>query len=105
MFSKLFSRFSSGPDPLAIEHDELERALKAGDCVLVDVREPAEFAAGRIPNSTNLPLSRFDPDRLPTDKPVVLVCRSGARSATALSRAHGGGRADVRHYAGGVMGW
>ena len=38
---------------------------------------------GNIPNVVNHSLSRFDPAQLPTDKPVVLVCVSGARSARA----------------------
>ena len=74
-------------------------------CALFDVREPNEFTAGHVEGAKNLPLSRFDPGQLPNDKPVILICRSGARSASALSKARGAGRADVRHYRGGVMGW
>jgi rhodanese-related sulfurtransferase len=105
MFSKLFSGSSGQADPRTVSHDALERALSEGACALVDVREPAEFASGHIANAINLPLSQFDPARLPADKPVVLVCRSGGRSAKALDRALDSGRSDVRHYAGGVMGW
>ena len=61
MFSRLFSGSRAGADPGVIEHDELQKALNEGTCVLVDVREPAEFRAGRIAHSMNLPLSRFDP--------------------------------------------
>ena len=102
MFENLFSRFAPGPDPRAIDHEEFEQAVKAGKCVVVDVREAHEFASARIPGSVNLPMSRFDPDHLPSDKPVVLICHSGMRSRSALSRVS---RDDVKHYAQGIVGW
>ncbi len=103
LFDFLRGGGSSAADEIA--HDELAAALKSKACVLVDVREPQEFASGRVPGSQNLPLSGFDPARLPKDKPVVLICRSGARSSRALSQARSHGRSDIRHYRGGVMGW
>ena len=105
MFSSLFSRFAPGPDPRAIAHEEFEQAVKAGKCVVVDVREAHEFASAHIPRSLNMPLSAFDPQRLPSEKPVVLICHSGMRSHSALSKAHATGREDVKHYAGGILGW
>jgi rhodanese-related sulfurtransferase len=78
MFSNLFSRFAPGPDPRAIDHEEFEQAVKARKCVVVDVREAHEFASARIPGSLNMPMSRFDPSRLPSEKPVAPVCNSGA---------------------------
>jgi rhodanese-related sulfurtransferase len=105
VISNLFSRLPSGVDPLAIDHEEFEQAFKTGDCVVVDVREPHEFASAHIPEPLNLPLSIFDPTQLPSDKPVVLICHSGMRSKNALSRMQETGRDDVRHYAGGIVGW
>ena len=104
IFSGFFSR-RAGADPGEIAHDDLAEALKSRSCMLVDVREPHEFSAGHVPGSVNHPLSRFDPHRLPAGKPVVLICRSGARSASALSRARAAGLTAVRHYPGGVTGW
>ncbi len=105
MFSNFLSRFAAGPDPRAIDHEDLEQALKAGKCVVVDVREAHEFASAHIPKSLNMPLSSFNPHRLPKDKLVVLICHSGMRSRSALSRAHATGREDVKHYARGILGW
>lgn len=51
--------------------------------VLIDVREPDEFAAGRVPGARNIPLQQL-PDRIseiPTDQPVAVICQSGRRSA------------------------
>jgi rhodanese-related sulfurtransferase len=96
---------SAGSDPLTIELEALDQGLDSGEIIVVDVREPHEYAAGHIPNSVSMPLSNFDPGDLPTGKPVVLVCQSGKRSLAALVRARAAGRDDVRHYAGGVAGW
>jgi rhodanese-related sulfurtransferase len=105
MFSNPFSRSARGPDPRAIDHDEFEQAVKAGKCVVVDVREAHEFASARIPGSLNMPMSRFDPSRLPSEKPVAPICHSGMRSRSALDQAHATGREDVKHYAQGLVGW
>ena len=102
----LFGLFSKrGQDAGVIAHDEFAAAVKGRSCVIVDVREPGEYAAGHVPGAINRPLSSFDPKQLPAGKPVVLVCKSGARSASALNKARAAGRAEVRHYAGGTMGW
>ena len=105
MVSNLFSRFAPGADPSTIEHDEFEQAVKDGKCVVVDVREAHEFASAHIPNSLHMPLSAFNPEQLPSDKPVVLICHSGMRSRSALGKALAAGREDIRHYAGGIAGW
>jgi len=51
---------------------------------LVDVRSPAEFSSGHISGAKNIPLPELDArsGELSKDKPVVLYCRSGRRSAT-----------------------
>ncbi|MBL28688.1 MAG: sulfurtransferase [Rhodospirillaceae bacterium] len=75
--------------------------------VLVDVREPYEYAAERIHGALNFPLSSFDPAALPVaeGKSVVLQCGTGRRSATAVAAC---AKADVpvtAHLAGGITAW
>lgn len=66
--------------------------------VLVDVREPGEFAGERLPGSVNVPLSRLEAEagRLPRGKPLIVVCRSGRRSEEAARRLEALGFADVQ---------
>jgi rhodanese-related sulfurtransferase len=91
-----------------VSRDELKKGLADGSILLVDVRELNEFAAGHIPGATLNPLQKFDPTVLPREpgKRVVLSCRSGKRSLTALALAKEAGRGDVRaHYTGGFQEW
>jgi phage shock protein E len=57
------------------------------DTILIDVRSPGEFSSGHIEGAVCLPLDRIQQDiaRLAPDKatPLLLYCRSGARSANA----------------------
>jgi rhodanese-related sulfurtransferase len=93
-------------------HNELEPAALAamlvdGAAVVVDVREPDEFAAGHIEGAINLPLSRFSPDQLPDvgGKTLVLQCAGGKRSGMALDRCAEAGAAVDTHLAGGIGAW
>lgn len=101
----------NAPGRVTVENvsvEELKQGLADGTILLVDVREPNEFAAGRIPGSTLNPLQTFDPAALPKaeGKRVVLSCRSGNRSLRALALAQAAGRTDVTaHYPGGMIGW
>ncbi len=99
------SPFPADTDGGTVSLEDLHAAVEAGACAVVDVREPHEFAAGRIPGAANLPLSSFDPDQLPQGRPIVLVCQAGARSARALQVAVAAGVTNIRHYPGGTGAW
>ena len=71
----------------------------------MDVREPQEFAGGRVPGAQNMPLSQFKPQTLPQDKPIILICQAGGRSARALAACRDAGLVTVRHYKPGTGGW
>ena len=86
---------------------DLKAMIDAGAAVVVDVREPDEFAAGHIAGAINLPLSTFDPSDLPNPegKMLVLNCLGGKRSAMALDKCRLA-QADVdTHLAGGFSAW
>ncbi len=102
MFKNLFSR---APDPVDVPLEDFAKAVRAGEVTVVDVREAHEYASGHIPGSVNLPLSSFDPGKLPKGKPVVLICQAGGRSRKALTQAQDAGRDDVKHYGGGMSQW
>jgi rhodanese-related sulfurtransferase len=101
----VLARLTGGTNETSIAHAAFEKAWLDKSCHVIDVREPHEYAAGHIPEAVNHPLSAFDPAKLPVDKPVVLVCQAGSRSARALQQAQGAGRSDVVHYADGTGGW
>ena len=76
---------------------------------LIDVREPSEFEIVRIPGSHLIPKQGFLDGTvlatLPQDKPIILHCKSGVRSAECLAILKGAGFADATHVAGGVIAW
>ena len=76
---------------------------------LVDVREPHEYEIVRIPGATLIPKDEIISGRalakLPQDKPIVLHCKTGGRSAEALAALKDAGFADARHVQGGVTAW
>lgn len=84
---------------------ELERAHAEG-ALVVDVREPDEYASGHVPGARSVPLDSV-PDRLgelPKDQPVYVVCKSGGRSAKGAEVMAQAGL-DARSVDGGTAGW
>jgi len=77
--------------------------------VVVDVCEPAEFAAGHIVGSRNIPLGELDQKLASAAKnknlPLILVCQSGARSGRALAAAQALGYTQVHSLSGGLSSW
>jgi len=87
---------------------ELKAMFDRGeDFLLVDVREPAEYDIVRIPGSVLIPKGELAArlSSLPQDKPVVLHCKTGGRSAEALAVLKGAGFSSARHLQGGVTAW
>ncbi len=75
--------------------------------VLVDVREADEFADVRAPGAMLVPMSTFAArvGELPTDRPLLLICHLGGRSAAAAGFLIRSGRTDVVNVAGGMDAW
>jgi len=89
---------------------ELKAKFDNGDnFALIDVREPHEYEIVNIKGATLIPKDRILSGEalaeLPQDKPIVLHCKSGARSAEALAALHAAGFKDATHLGGGVLAW
>ena len=87
---------------------EVKTALDRGEAVLIDVREPAEYARERIPGVPLVPISAFDIAKvrqIAGSKKVILHCGSGIRSARAAEALNGAGVTNVAHLKGGIATW
>jgi len=89
---------------------DLKEMLDAGkDPYLVDVREPVEYEIVKIPGGVLVPKDRILSGEalaeLPQDKPLVLYCKTGIRSAEALAAVKAAGFRDAVHVQGGVTAW
>jgi rhodanese-related sulfurtransferase len=87
--------------------DEVSKGLAGGTILLVDVREPHEFAMAHIPGSTSMPLSQFTPEALAQTegRTIVFSCAAGIRSLRALDLAQAAGLEADSHYGGGFKDW
>jgi len=79
------------------------------NALILDVREDAEYQSGHILNSKLIPLGKLN-ERLGEleryrEKPIVVVCRSGNRSASACTRLGKQGFTQAYNLVGGVMAW
>jgi rhodanese-related sulfurtransferase len=85
---------------------EVHAALRDHSIVLIDVREPQEYVNERIHGALLFPLSTFDPQALPVgERPMVLHCGSGKRSAVAIAKCMQAGVLVTRHMKGGIIAW
>ena len=87
--------------------------------VLIDVREPGEYAEGHLPGAINLPRSVLEfkieahpalacstsPALADRQRPIVLYCLSGGRSALAADSLQRLGFKDVQSLTGGIVAW
>jgi adenylyltransferase/sulfurtransferase len=96
---------AAGSTILATELAEMQ--ARGDDFLLVDVREPAEWEIVRIPGATLIPKGDLPArlSELPQNKPIVLYCKSGVRSAEALAVLKGAGFSSAKHVQGGVTAW
>ena len=88
-----------------IDVDQLAK-LHAEGVPIIDVRQPDEYVSGHVPGAVLIPLADV-PERVedfPDDRPVYVICRSGARSARAVEFLLGQGL-DATNIAGGTLAW
>jgi rhodanese-related sulfurtransferase len=82
------------------------QSMVVDGATLLDVRQPDEWVAGHAPEAVFMPLDQLG-DRyteLPTDRPIVVICRSGGRSAKAAEALVSAGYEAV-NLAGGMKAW
>ena len=96
--------------PMNIKPSEVSAFISAKKPVVIDVRTPAEYAAGRLA-AVNLHLDFYAPDfkdqlaKLDKSAAYLLYCRSGNRSGQALNLMRQMGFTDIRHVEGGIIAW
>lgn len=88
---------------------EATQLINHRNALLVDVREDKEYAEGHIPNARHIPLGAL-PKRLKEleaakSRPIVMNCRSGARSASACGILRKNGFEEVYNLRGGIKAW
>lgn len=81
--------------------------LEQGEALLIDVREPAEHATEHTSGARLLPLSTFDPTRVPREpgQKVVVHCVMGMRSGQAGQKLLDAGFVTIYNFRGGVQAW
>ena len=100
---KLFVNFPE------IDTVEAINLINHQDAAILDVREHHEYAGGHLPNAKHIPSgkvsARIDEIESLKDKPIVVYCRSGARSSSVCVLLSKRGFAKVHNLKGGILSW
>jgi len=92
-----------------IDSTQAQELIREQDALVVDVREPHEYAAGCIPNARLIPLRQigFHVESLmqESDRPIIVSCRTGSRSEMACRFLRESGLENIYNLASGLMGW
>jgi rhodanese-related sulfurtransferase len=98
-------RSAMANDVPEVDATEGRRRVEQG-ALLLDVREPDEWSAGHAPEAVLIPLGEVQArlDEIPTDRPIVAICRSGARSGRVTEALSAWGY-DAVNLAGGMRAW
>jgi rhodanese-related sulfurtransferase/TusA-related sulfurtransferase len=94
--------------PHVIQNEELLKKLASDEgFVLIDVREPAEYAFGHIPGACSIPLGQLEEqmNEIPKDRPIYVVCRTGTRSDMAAQQLTKHGFQNVINVVPGMSKW
>jgi rhodanese-related sulfurtransferase len=100
--SRLFMGSSSDR---SVRPDQVPELVAQG-AILVDVRTSAEWKAGHVKGARHMPLTKLAAGiaTLPSDRPIILACRSGHRSARATAMVRARGLQGI-NLVGGLAGW
>ncbi len=105
----LFETIRAKADKTLLSPIEATMLINREDAVVIDVRDQGEYAQGHIPNARHIPLAEIDRrkgelDKL-RDRPLILCCASGARSANAISALKKAGFEKLFNLRGGIYEW
>lgn len=108
--SEAIDRFltSLPSDYYAISTTEaLKNIIKSDNPALIDVRQPSEYSSGHIQNAVNVPLQTLitNLDKIPNDRPVILYCATGYRTAMGIMTLQMLGYTNVRAFPPSIQGW
>ena len=100
-----WAMLTSSPEVREVSLDEVRG--RPSDAVVLDVREPEEFANGHVPGAVNLPQADLATrlDEVPRDRPVFVICQGGFRSLRAAQFLRQQGISDVASVKGGTEAW
>ncbi len=99
---------AKGGSGSSVSTTDAVRLINQQKAVLIDVREPGEFAAGHAAGARNVPLGALgDGKGLPANKsvPLVVMCATGARSSRAAAQLRKAGHTSVHNLIGGNAAW
>ncbi|UGS20076.1 rhodanese-like domain-containing protein [Flavobacterium cyclinae] len=92
-----------------LDVSKYEKKMTQPDVQIVDVRTPEEFAEGHLENAINIDITADDFDTkitaLDKEKPVMVYCKAGGRSAKASSRLNELGFKNISDLEGGIINW
>jgi len=90
-----------------ISAETAKQMIEKGGMVVVDVREPAEWTQGHIPEAVHIPLGTLmnRPRELLQQDRIIFVCAEGVRSAVACEVAAAIGRKELYNLEGGTVAW
>ena len=102
IFRSIFNR----PQVAQINPDDAHQRQTAG-AVIVDVREPNEWKSGHIPGAVHIPIGQLGMHvgRFDKSQEMIVVCRSGNRSAAAVGALAQAGYEQVSNLQGGMIAW
>ena len=102
---KLFG--TAQQEPTTVGVDAAKARIEAGAALLVDVREREEWQAGHVAGATHIPLGTLPgaASSLPKDREMLVICRTGNRSAKAQAKLAQAGFTQVTNVTGGMTAW
>lgn len=104
--NRIFPRTPPAPLP-AVDPAQAKKLTETENALIIDVREDDEWADARIPGAIHIPLASITnrAQEIPRDRPVILQCRSGNRSAGATRALLDLGFMNVLNLEGGIGDW